>query len=83
MLRKLPTKLTALVIFIVGFAIISIPSAIVLYLLAWLASLVWAIEFSVWQTHASIAGLAVVWTIYAMNTKEGDEIISKVVTGKR
>lgn len=83
MIRKLPTKLAALVIFIFGFAIISIPSALILYLLAWLVSFIWGIDFGAWQTHAIIAALAVVWTLYAMNTKEGDEIISKVVTGKR
>lgn len=34
-------------------------------------------------TALFFAALAVVWTVYAINTKEGDEIISKVVTGKR
>lgn len=83
MISKLPVKLAAIVVFFAGFAIISIPSALLLYLIAWLASLLWTIDFGAWQTHAIIALLAVVWTIYAINTKEGDEIISKVVTGKR
>ncbi len=83
MIRTLATKLAAVGIFFVGFAVISVPSALVLYLLAWINSLFWAVDFSSWQTHGVIAALAVIWTIYAINTKEGDEIISKVVTGKR
>lgn len=83
MIGKISTKLAATALFFAGFAVISIPSALLLYVAAWLISIFWTLDFGSWQTHAVIAGLAAVWTIYAINTKEGDEIISKVVTGKR
>ncbi|RUO59005.1 hypothetical protein [Pseudidiomarina insulisalsae] len=82
MIRLLTTKLAAIVLFFAGFALVSVPSALLLYLAAWILSFIWSIDFSDWLTHVVIIALAVVWTIYAMNTDQADKILSKIITGK-
>ena len=76
-------KPLAAFIFMLGFAIICLPSALLVYLIAWLFSFAFSISFDAWQTHAIVWGLAFVWTLYAINTDEGDQLLAKVISLKR
>lgn len=76
-------KPLAAAIFLLGFAFICLPSALFVYVIAWLLSFAFSISFDAWQTHAIVWGLAFVWTLYAISTDEGDQLLAKVITLKR
>lgn len=81
-MTTLTRKLLATGIFLLGFTLICLPSAGLLYGFSWLLSFAVSVNFQSWVTHVVLWALAAVWTIYTLNTREGGELASKVITMK-
>ncbi|RUO43743.1 hypothetical protein CWE15_00635 [Aliidiomarina taiwanensis] len=77
------TTLFALIIGLGIFILISIPALLLTYFIVWLCSFAFSYSFSSWSTHLVIWAISAVWTIGALNTKEGGELAATVITGKR
>jgi len=83
MLKKLKNMSIALVLALLIFVGISLPATLFVYFSAWLLSFGFNISFTTWTTHFVIWAIGAVWTIGALNTKEGGELAATVITGKR
>lgn len=83
MLKKLKNVVLALIVGLGIFVLISIPALLFTYFIAWVGTLFFSFTFGSWVTHLVIWGISAVWTIGALNTKEGEELATTVITGKR
>lgn len=83
MLKKLLQHVAAFVIVMLAFALLSLPAIGFTYLAAWLLSLVFAINFDSAITHGVLLVLSAIWTLATINSKEGGEELSKMLTLKR
>lgn len=83
MLKKLLQHVGAFVIVMLAFAMLSLPAIGFTYLLAWLLSYLFDINFDSAITHGVLLVLAAIWTLATINSKEGSEELSNMLTLKR
>jgi len=82
MLIKLLHHIGAFVIIMLAFAVLSLPAIGLTYFVAWLLSFLFAINFDSAITHGVLLVLSAIWTLATINSKEGGETLSKVITLK-